>query len=351
MSIITNGTLIDDEAIKYLYRQKIKFIAISLDGWTSSSNDFIRGTGTFEKIVRTIEKLCLENKVQKNTYIPIYIQNLLTNQNTDEIDAMFELLDKYPDVQVSIGQITESGNASNHKECIVDQSKFRKAKQEIMTRNKQLRRRIFFKDESYFEGVWFNYLNGRSFKAEPPKCSIDENYYTLLPNGDMCKCIMLKDVEEKVAYEAVFGNILNENIYPNYNFDFDRSYKNVGRCKDCRVVKACNLCYIVSKSENKMDEQRALCDYYEKKINLEVDNLLKQNLRVNINKNVIVKNEKLFLQKDDHSIVPVDCCEKVATKLKEMMSLKDENIKLNELDYSFQTVEEMIYQNLIFKVE
>jgi len=162
---------------------------------------------------------------------------------------------------------------------------------------------------------------------------------------------MLKDVEEKVAYEAVFGNILNENIYPNYNFDFDRSYKNVGRCKDCRVVKACNLCYIVSKSENKMDEQRALCDYYEKKINLEVDNLLKQNLRVNINKNVIVKNEKLFLQKDDHSIVPVDCCEKVATKLKEMMSLKDENIKLNELDYSFQTVEEMIYQNLIFKVE
>jgi len=349
VAIITNGTLIDEEAITFLYRQKIKYIAISLDGWTAQSNDQIRGEGTFDKIIKTIERFSKENISRDDAYIPLYIQNLVTTYNNHEIDEMFNLLDKYPDVQISIGQITESGNASNNKECIITQSDFRKTKQEIMNRNKEFRKRIFFKDESYFEGVWFNFINGRSFQTAPPKCSIDKNYYTLLPNGDMCKCIMLKNVEEDVEYEAVFGNILNDVKSTNYNFDFDRSYKEKGSCKTCKVSDVCNLCYIISDSEVKLNEQRSSCDYYRDKIEKSVDSILQGELKIKLNKSIITMDKGIYVVKDNYSVMAVEIDERLLAKIHEIMNSRTNSLCLRDSNWSQSEVEEMVYGNLIFK--
>lgn len=55
-TISTNGTLIDDDLIRLLRSHKFK-LQISLDGPDASSNDLLRGKGSFEKTVENIKTL------------------------------------------------------------------------------------------------------------------------------------------------------------------------------------------------------------------------------------------------------------------------------------------------------
>ena len=57
VGIATNGTLLTPEIIDKLIFYKVKNFQISLDGTNSKINDFIRGNGTFDKIINNIKFL------------------------------------------------------------------------------------------------------------------------------------------------------------------------------------------------------------------------------------------------------------------------------------------------------
>ena len=61
ISLATNGSLIDDKLIQHLKQSKVKNIQLSIDGLEKSNNS-LRGSGTFNTIVKALDKL-LENNL------------------------------------------------------------------------------------------------------------------------------------------------------------------------------------------------------------------------------------------------------------------------------------------------
>ncbi|MCF8129182.1 MAG: mycofactocin radical SAM maturase [Deltaproteobacteria bacterium] len=85
--ISTNGTFIDDTVAQRLDNPLV-YIQVSLEGATPSSNDVIRGKGSFQKVLDALGFL------QKRD-IEVSINTVLTRRNFNELDRMTELAARY----------------------------------------------------------------------------------------------------------------------------------------------------------------------------------------------------------------------------------------------------------------
>ena len=56
-TLTTNGTLLNEEKIKKIIKMRWDDLAFSLDGPNERINDFIRGKGVFEKVIKNIKKI------------------------------------------------------------------------------------------------------------------------------------------------------------------------------------------------------------------------------------------------------------------------------------------------------
>jgi MoaA/NifB/PqqE/SkfB family radical SAM enzyme len=90
-NITTNGTLFDEETIRFLVRMEWDRITLSLDGANSGINDYLRGSGSYEKIIHNIKLL---NKLKKSfkTKKPTLKFNVVVNRkNYDKLDEIVKL--------------------------------------------------------------------------------------------------------------------------------------------------------------------------------------------------------------------------------------------------------------------
>lgn len=86
ISLATNGSLIDDKLIQHLKQSKVKNIQLSIDGLEKSNNS-LRGSGTFNTIVKALDKL-LENN------LPVAVATMVTKENIEEMKEMLDFLSK-----------------------------------------------------------------------------------------------------------------------------------------------------------------------------------------------------------------------------------------------------------------
>jgi MoaA/NifB/PqqE/SkfB family radical SAM enzyme len=84
--VATNGILLDEEIVKYLYNKNVSKIQISIDGPDERTNDFIRGEGAYSKIIKSI-------KLLKHFNIEVALAVTLNHLNVGLIDE-FVLLKK-----------------------------------------------------------------------------------------------------------------------------------------------------------------------------------------------------------------------------------------------------------------
>ncbi|MBN1526020.1 MAG: radical SAM protein [Candidatus Omnitrophica bacterium] len=85
IGLITNATLIDEEAAKKLAKYRIHSIKISLDG-LRETNDLTRGKGSFDKVVKAI------GLIKKHTDIPVKIMFTLTRNNVHDAAPLAKFL-------------------------------------------------------------------------------------------------------------------------------------------------------------------------------------------------------------------------------------------------------------------
>ncbi len=80
----TNGTLIDDAAADWIGSRDYLDVQISLDGAAAATNDPVRGTGSFLRARRAIDRLAARDVAFK-------INAVVTRQNIHELDALYAL--------------------------------------------------------------------------------------------------------------------------------------------------------------------------------------------------------------------------------------------------------------------
>ncbi len=103
---ISNGTLIKKDLLK-----NIDQIQISLDG-LEKSHDFIRGKGTFKKILENIELIKSQN-------IDISIATMIHKKNLNEFDELEKLIKSIGVVEWGIDVPVVEGNLKNHEYLLV----------------------------------------------------------------------------------------------------------------------------------------------------------------------------------------------------------------------------------------
>jgi mycofactocin radical SAM maturase len=104
--VSTNGTVIDDALARRLAKLEMLYLQVSLDGATAEVNDYIRGEGTYQKILAAID--CLA----KNG-VAFSINTVLTRLNYPQLDSLRSLARDYgAELRVSRFRPSGRGKAS-----------------------------------------------------------------------------------------------------------------------------------------------------------------------------------------------------------------------------------------------
>lgn len=234
VTINTNGTLITSKISKLLLKYKINQLSISLDGGLPKTNDFIRGSGTFNKVLNNIDIL---NKEIEKTNIQI-IKNLafvLTEKNYKDFKNLIEICKKYNFNNLLVSQFYPSGkgidNLGTFQEelklnCLIDLvklTKLHKINLILDTNNRVL-----------------NYLNIISnincFPIERQKCgALKKNFY-VNSQGIFYPC-------------APCTTQLGKDLNNGGNIDFKEKImkKEIIKskfCKECYFIGTCKICYL-----------------------------------------------------------------------------------------------------------
>lgn len=198
--IITNGTLLNDDWIDFLYINNIP-IGVSLDGYNEKTNDYIRGEGTYKKIVAFLQKAN-----QKEMSISLYVT--ATKDNTAHLHEIFELAKKYNCNNVHINDLSVGGRHNNNADYALNKEhgvlikKINKASVEVF-------------EEELMGPDYSCWVNGRSI--------------LLTSNGNLYNCTEIK----KVNPNNYFGNI---KTFPLKKWIEDNNFLDYLNCDCCYHV-------------------------------------------------------------------------------------------------------------------
>ena len=291
--IVTNGTLLTEDKIKKLYDLKIKYISISMDGWTADDNDAIRGKGTFELINKAISLFCKYNSDPDYSYIPIYVQTIINEFNLRHVDCLEKMCERYPDVTFSLAPLVWLGNAKTNKH-ISAEKRWNERKKDIFEIIKKKGKQVFFRENSYYESIVNNFLYGLNQMPLIPSCNARaHDYFTIMPSGELCKCMMLLDSSVKVPFRVMYGDILSEPKDVTDDVIEEFSFKGNQMCKNCSIREECHLCYAIVYSEESLAEQIEKCKVGQETYRLLLDQIEQGSVKVRLNSELIVSENNI----------------------------------------------------------
>lgn len=230
-SMQTNGTLIDDEWIKFFKEHKIS-IGISLDGYPEIHNTNRKtksGEPTAEKIINNIELL-------KKEEINIGTLMVLNSQNVD-VNKLFEFIQKH-DIQPKINPIIPCGCASDRK----DTDEIYKSYIELLEKllplalKDEKRRIIQPLDEILNTIIGISPMTECSYSG-----SCGKKFISLYPDGQMGFCG--RDNESR---KLIYGDLKNSSLLELYNSENAKKirarqdYLKENDCKGCSDWELCH---------------------------------------------------------------------------------------------------------------
>lgn len=360
ISIVTNGTLFNDEYIKELSRCKVKIISISLEGITAQSNDFIRGKGSFDKVMNSIHKINEINKISKRE-IPLALQISLTTKNKKEIDKMNEFFNESPFLTVNVGDITLVGNANDNKDLKLSEKEYDDIVNKLLSDYSNLNKPkyiLHLKRSNIYETLYYNLKFDLSMDLVIPSCAVYHVYNSILPDGTLCSCVALKDVNLPKEIELYSNNILESKEFNN-NYDSNKikefmKYKKRDFCRKCRFNEKCEMCLLICNDNESIDYFINRCEnFYLKLLNIK-EGILNNQIKFKLNKKVYTSLDKdqliLYRYYFSGSVVDMKISDKKVIDFIEDIYKKNafvhlnEYINLNSIDY---WIEELILNDFI----
>lgn len=218
--ILTNGTLLTQGIIDRLKALKISYVQVSLEG-TKKINDYIRGKGTFKKIIRAIRLL-------KEGGIPTMISMTVSKINIQEVPAIINLSNDLKVNFLGIRQLVPLGRGKEIKKSVLTPEEVRKLFLYVLKMKRDFKSNVGLGCEDGILSQEMHYL--------PIGCSAGYASFTVLPNGDVYPCRRLP---------LLSGNLLKQSfsdIY--YNSKQLQRLRNLNNINDvCRSCPYFNECH------------------------------------------------------------------------------------------------------------
>ena len=106
ITVLTNGTLIDEEAIKRLKRLRfLEIVQVSIDGSSPEIHDWQRGEGSFVKAIEAVRLLRAND-------VPVKMKAIINTHNYTDIEGMIKLARGMGRGGMDFGDAVECGRAA-----------------------------------------------------------------------------------------------------------------------------------------------------------------------------------------------------------------------------------------------
>lgn len=239
-SIITNGTLLSEEAIDFFHRYPLDSMQVTFDGDRSTHDKkrFLKsGDGTFDMIVNNISKFL---EVNTSTHIDIRIN--VDNQNKNKFFSVYNYL---------------SNKFKNYPVHIYPG---------ILRANKGCEEETFFSSKDhldFYKTLWEKNICGLYPKqCSKGCCATSISQYVIGPRGELYQCWEHVGKNDKIIgyIDGKPGNATNlYGIYKLQGHCFDDP-----RCKECSLLPLCSGGCPDKRIANLfMGEQHNLCSVYQ----------------------------------------------------------------------------------------
>lgn len=221
ITILTNGTLWTDDLIKKI-SEFVYCVQISIDGYNEEENSKVRGKGSFEKALTTLEKFLDLNVLTTISCTPMYSEDI--ESKADEYASFGrKLVEKYHKKKFKMSFNTKLEDGRNN---IMTDEKLDKYASQMELVNKK------FLGEFYEENPMFLSLNRRHILKD--NCTYGFLY--VAANGDVYACSLITqlspfaNIREKSFEEImIMANKLHE--LSNVN--------NLKPCNQCELKYIC----------------------------------------------------------------------------------------------------------------
>jgi len=175
VDIDTNGILLNKRILDKLYSMGVNRVDISLDAGDKKTNDFIRGKGTFQKIIRSIKNL-----KSKKFYVGVGV--VVTSKNVCSLKKIVFLLNKLNVDEIHFLKFKLLGNGKINRFLCPNKS-WEEIKEEIRKIKKE--------------------YPSLKIYLENSKCGVMFKTATILPEGEVTFCPLYDGI-------VSFGNIKRE---------------------------------------------------------------------------------------------------------------------------------------------
>ena len=213
-SILTNGTLLNEENVKKIAKYDPEYVQVSLEGG-KEINDYIRGEGVYKKVAKAT-KLLHKNNIYNS------ISFTATSINYKEFPKVVRFAEKNKVDNVWSDRFIPLGTEYD-KEFQMNKEQTQEyleimEKERTRLRNKKSKTRV-----AMYRALQFK----KTFDI-PYHCSAGDTLLTVMENGDLVPCRRMP---------IVVGNVLKEDMY--------ELYKNNSVLKDLQkqeIPKECKKC-------------------------------------------------------------------------------------------------------------
>ena len=246
-TISTNGTLLDEDAVKQLQSLGIGYVGISLDG-IGERHDCFRGQkGAFEKTLRGIRQ-CLSSGLR------VGLRFTITRKNYHDIPEIFRLVEEEGIPRLCFYHLVYSGRGSEIKNEDINPEETRNLMDLIMEKTLYFEQKGQPKEilmvDNHADGVYI-YLQMKKRNEE----KAGYIYRLLKNNGGNRSGIAVSAVDNKgnvhpdqFTLNHSFGNVKSKSfgeIWSDTSHPILRGLKNrkpllKGRCTSCRWLEICN---------------------------------------------------------------------------------------------------------------
>lgn len=224
----TNGILINDNIIKKMIDTKMNTISISLDGLKETHESFRGVPGSFDIILRNIQKL-----QEVPTIEAIQVTTVANKKNLKELEDLYQLMKDINIKYWRVINVDPIGNAKNNDEILLNKEEYKYLFDFIKTKRKRTDLKVDFGCAHYL-GIALE----KELREDYYLCATGINIASILNNGDISVC---PDVERK--RELAQGNIKTDDIVEVWEnrFEIFRTEKRTQneKCKNCSSWKFC----------------------------------------------------------------------------------------------------------------
>jgi radical SAM protein with 4Fe4S-binding SPASM domain len=219
--ILTNGILLDPKKVNKFKDLNVSYVQISLEG-LEETNDFIRGKGTFKKIIEAM-KLLAKEKIIPNFSMTV------SRANLSDVPKVIELANQLK-VSVGIRRLVPVGRGKGIESLLLSPQET----EEMFANVLKMKEKFWDKDKISF-GCEDGILS-QNPRYSSKSCSAGYCSFSILPNGDVYPCRRLG---------MYLGNLLTDDfsdIYYNSPKLLElRNMNNVNdKCQVCRYFTTCH---------------------------------------------------------------------------------------------------------------